>query len=71
MNNTDTVLLDWWERNLNVENSTDSETGEVVLHRVIGNVNDRVWSEIGRGETLRDAIRAARAHRRADKKGGK
>jgi uncharacterized protein (DUF3084 family) len=56
----DTARLDWWEANVSVENGSDYESGYVVLHRRSGGVNDRVWDEIARAETLRAAIDAAR-----------
>lgn len=52
----DVNRLDWWERNLNYEHGVDYETGEVVIYRVTGSINDRVWHEVSRAATLRGAI---------------
>jgi hypothetical protein len=55
----DGEMLDWWEGHLNYEHGVDYESGEVVLYRVTGNINDREWHEVSRARALRDAIRAA------------
>lgn len=56
----DRERLDWWEAHLNYEHGTDWDTGDVLMYRVSGNVNDRVWTEMARAGTLRAAIDAAR-----------
>ncbi len=58
--NRDAARLDWWEKHLNYEHATDYEDGNVVLYRVTGNVNDRVWHQVARGPTLRAALDAVR-----------
>lgn len=55
----DRARLDWWEAHLNYEHGTDYEEGDVILYRVTGNVNDREWHEVARGETLREVLDGA------------
>jgi hypothetical protein len=55
--------LDWLERNPQVEVAMALACDDGwIAHKVHGGVNDREWTEIGRGGTLREAIDAARAH---------
>lgn len=60
MKHTDTERLDWWETHINYEYSPDYESieGEVesVIYRVNGGYNDRIWTEVGRGKTIREAL---------------
>jgi hypothetical protein len=53
----DTKRLDLWPTNWDV--GTDYETGEWMISLVTGSINDREWTEIGRGGSLRDAIDSA------------
>jgi len=55
----DTRLLDWWQEHLQYEHGQDYESGEVILYRVTGSINDREWHEVSRAMALRDALRAA------------
>jgi len=55
----DTKRLNWWEKHLNYEHGTDYETGEVILYRVSGNVNDREWDQVACGSSLRRTLDAA------------
>lgn len=56
----DTARLDWLEANTGMETScTWDEDAPWVVHRVTGGRNDREWTKMGRGETLREAIDAA------------
>jgi hypothetical protein len=56
---SDTELLNWWENHLNYRHGTDYEEGDVILYRVTGNINDRVWDDVSRGMTLREALTTA------------
>ena len=53
--------LDWWDSIHGLDFGRDDETGDRIVYRIDGSVNDHQWTEIGRGKTLRLAIRAARA----------
>ena len=52
--------LDWWEANLNCTHCIDCRSGEVVIDRVTGTINDREWHEVARAQTLRAALDLAR-----------
>ncbi len=56
----DAERLEWWEQHLNYQHGTAWETGEVVLYHITGNINDREWHEVARGETLRECLDAIR-----------
>jgi hypothetical protein len=51
--------LDWWEKHLNHEHGVDYDSGEVVMYRVCGNINDREWVEVAKADTLLAALKAA------------
>ena len=59
----DAERLDWQESHANCELSIDTDEDKVwwVVHRLTGYPNDREWHELGRGDTCRAAIDAARA----------
>lgn len=58
---TDTALLNWLEKHPQCEVSYEGWDDDPPWRvcRVHGGRNDREWTEVGRGETLRDALRAA------------
>lgn len=58
---TDAALLDWLGRHPQCELSYNGwdEDPEWQVHKVTGNRNDREWRRVGRGETVREAIRSA------------
>jgi len=59
---TDAELLDWLDRHPQCELSHEGRDDDPQwrVYRVTGGRNDRQWSLIGEGETVRAAIQAAR-----------
>lgn len=58
---SDAELLDWLDRHPQCQLSYDGwDTERWQVHEVVGGRNDREWKEIGSGETVREAIQAAR-----------
>ena len=58
----DAALLDWLDKHPQCElsyNGWDDDPGWQV-HRVTGGRNDREWTVVGEGETVRSAIEDAR-----------
>lgn len=58
----DAKRLDWWEKHRNVSigyDPDDESSKDFVLYRETGSVNDREWSVIARGHSLRAAIDSA------------